>query len=82
MLRIWFIFVASTSGQEETKYCADFQLRAQYQYHTEAIMEYMENDLEGFHHPKDVFSRLRMSKSAKKLSEALKSSLLGQTGGT
>jgi hypothetical protein len=48
-----------------------FHLRAQYQYHSEAIIEYMENYLEQFHRHKDVFSRFRTSKSIKKVSEAL-----------
>jgi thiaminase len=52
-----------------------FHLMAQYQYHTEATTEYMENYLEEFHRPKDVFSQFRASESAKKVSEALKKQL-------
>jgi len=52
-----------------------FHLMAQYQYHTEATIEYMENYLEGLHRHKDVFSRFRASKSTKKVSEALKKQL-------
>jgi len=48
---------------------------AQYRYHTEATIEYMENYLEEFHRHKDVFSRFRNSKSTKKVSEALKMQL-------
>jgi len=40
-----------------------FHLTAQYRYHTEATIEYMENYLEEFHHQKDVFSRFCVSKS-------------------
>ena len=49
-----------------------FHLMAQYRYHTEATIEYMENYLEEFHRHKDVFNRFRDSKSTKKVSEALK----------
>jgi len=52
-----------------------FNLKAQYRYHTEATIEYMENYLEEFHRNKDVFSHLRASKSTKKVSEALKKQL-------
>ena len=52
-----------------------FHLMAQYRYHTEATIEYMENYLEEFHRHKDVFSRFRASKSTKKVSEALKKQL-------
>ena len=52
-----------------------FQLMAQYQYHTEATIEYMENDLEEFHRHKDVFSRFSTSKSTKKVLEALEKQL-------
>jgi len=52
-----------------------FHLMAQYQYHTEATIEYMENYLEEFHCHKDVFCRFRASKSTKKVSEALKKQL-------
>jgi len=52
-----------------------FHLMAQYRYHTEATIEYMENYLEQFHLQKDVFSRFRASKSTKKVSEALKKQL-------
>jgi hypothetical protein len=45
---------------------------AQYQYHTEAMIKYMENYLEEFHCHKDVFSPFRDSKSTKKVSEAVK----------
>jgi len=52
-----------------------FHLMAQYQYHTEAMIEYMENYLEEFHCHKDVFSRFRASISTKKATEALKKQL-------
>jgi len=45
---------------------------AQYWYHTEAIIEYMENSLEEFHCQKDVFCQFRTSKCTKKVSESLK----------
>jgi len=44
---------------------------AQYWYHTEATLEYMENYLEDFHRQQDIFSRFRASKYTKKVSEAL-----------
>jgi len=44
---------------------------AQYQYHTEATIEYMENHWEEFHRHQDVFSRFRTSNPTKKVSEAL-----------
>jgi len=49
-----------------------FHLMAQYQCHTEATIKYMEKCLEEFHHHKDIFSRFCISKSATKVSEALK----------
>jgi len=52
-----------------------FHLMTQYQYHTEATMEYMEKYLEEIHHHKDVFSRFCASESTKKVSEALKKQL-------
>jgi hypothetical protein len=52
-----------------------FHVMAQYRYHTEATIEYMENYLEEFHCHKDVFSRFRASKSTKKVQEALKKQL-------
>jgi len=52
-----------------------FHLMAQYWYHTEATMKYMENCLEEFHRHKDVFSRFCASKSTKKVLEALKKQL-------
>jgi hypothetical protein len=52
-----------------------FHLIAQYQYHTEATIEYMENYLEEFHRQKDVFSRFCASKSTKKVLETLKKQL-------
>jgi len=48
-----------------------FHLMAQYQYHTEAPIKYMENSLEEFHHHKDVFSQFHASKGTQKVSEAL-----------
>jgi len=54
---------------------ADFHHMAQYRYHTEATIEYMENPLEGFHYHKDVFGRFCASKSTKKVSEALRKQL-------
>jgi len=52
-----------------------FHIMEQYRNHTEATIEYMENYLEEFHHPKDVFSRFRASESTKKVPEALKRQL-------
>jgi len=49
-----------------------FHLMAQYRYHTEATIKYMENYLEEFHWHKDVLSRFHASKSTKKVPEALK----------
>jgi len=48
---------------------------AQYQYHTEAMIKYMENYLQEFHRHKDVFSRFRASESTKKVSETLEKQL-------
>jgi len=44
---------------------------AQYQYHTEAMIEYMQIEVEEFHRQKDVFSRIGTSKCSKKISETL-----------
>ena len=44
---------------------------AQYPYHTEATTEYMENYLEEFRCQKDIFSWFCVSKSTKKVLEAL-----------
>jgi len=52
-----------------------FHLITQYQYHTEATIEYMENYLEDFHCQKDVFSRFHTSKATMMVSEALKKQL-------
>jgi hypothetical protein len=49
-----------------------FDHMAQYQYHTEATIEYMENYLEEFHHNKDVVSQFRATKSTRMVSDALK----------
>jgi len=49
-----------------------FHLMAQYRYHTEAMIEYMEHYLHEFYRQKDVFSRFQTSKCTKKVSEALK----------
>jgi len=43
---------------------------AQYRYHTEATIQYMENYLEEFHRHKDVFSWFSASKDTKQVSEA------------
>jgi len=48
-----------------------YHLMAQYWYHTEATIEYLENYLEEFHLHKHVFSRFRASKYTEKVSEAL-----------
>jgi hypothetical protein len=48
-----------------------FHDMVQYRYHTEAMIEYMENYLEEFHRERDVFRGLRASKSTKKVLEAL-----------
>jgi len=53
----------------------DFHLMAQYKYHTEATIEYMENYLEEFHRHKDVFSWFCAGKSPNKVPEALKKQL-------
>jgi hypothetical protein len=45
-----------------------FHLMAQFRYHTEATIEYMENFLEEFHRHQDVFGRFRATKSTKKVS--------------
>jgi len=52
-----------------------FHLMAQYRYHTEATIEYMENYMEEFHSHKDVYSWFSSSKSTKKVLEALKKKL-------
>jgi len=57
------------------KNLAYFHLMAQYQYHTEATIEYIQNHLEEFHCDKNVLSWWHTSKSAKKVSEALKKQL-------
>ena len=44
----------------------------QYQYNTEPMIEYMENDLKEFCRQKDVFSRFHASKSTNMVFEALK----------
>jgi hypothetical protein len=48
---------------------------AEYRYHTEAMIKYMENYLKEFPCHKDVVSRFRTSKSTKKVSEALEMQL-------
>jgi len=52
-----------------------FHLMEQYQYHTEATIEYMANHMVEFHCHKDVFSLFQTSKSSKKVLEALKKQL-------
>jgi len=52
-----------------------FHLMAQYWYHTEVMIEYMENYLEAFHRHNNVFSQFCTSKSTKKVLEALKKQL-------
>jgi hypothetical protein len=52
-----------------------FHLVAQYRYHTEATIEYVENYLEECHRHKDVYSQFCTSKSTKKVTEALKKQL-------
>jgi hypothetical protein len=54
------------------KNLVDLHLMAQYQFHTEATIKYMENYLEEFHRQKDIFSRFRTSNSPKKVSEPMK----------
>jgi len=49
-----------------------YHLMAQYYYHTEATIEYLQYYLEEFHCPKDVFIGLSVSKSTRKVSEELK----------
>jgi len=48
---------------------------AQYRYHTQAMIEYIENYLEEVHRHNGVFSRFCTSKSTKNVSEALKKQL-------
>jgi len=57
------------------KNLVNFHLSAQYQYHTEATIEYMENYLEEIHHQKDVFGWFHASKSTEKISEVLNKQL-------
>jgi hypothetical protein len=52
-----------------------FHLIAQYRYHTEAMIEYMENYLEQFLRHNDDLSRYWASKSTKQVSEAFKMQL-------
>jgi len=52
-----------------------FHLMAQYQYHTEATIEYMKNYLEEFHCHINTFNLFHARKSTKKVSEALKQQL-------
>ena len=52
-----------------------FHSMAQYRYHTDATIKYMENYVEEFHRHKDVFSQFRASKSTKKALESLKKQL-------
>jgi len=49
-----------------------FNLMAQYWYHTEAMIEYMENYLEEFHRHNNMLCQFRASQCAMKVSEALK----------
>jgi len=56
-----------------------FHLMAQYQYHTETTIEYMENYLEKLLCHREVFSWCRASKSTSKVLEPFKSSLLWTT---
>jgi len=53
-----------------------YHLMAQYQYHTEAMIEYMGNYLEEFPLHKDIFSSFCARKSTKKVKEALKCGVL------
>jgi hypothetical protein len=43
---------------------------AQYEYHTEAMIKYMENNLQEFHYHKDVFSQFHTGKSTKQVLKA------------
>jgi len=52
-----------------------FHLIAQYQYHTQAKIEYMEDSLAEIDYHKDVLSRFCASKSTKMVSEASKKQL-------
>jgi len=52
-----------------------FYLTAQYRYHTEATIEYMDHYLEEYHRQKDDFSRFCTSESTKKVLEGLKKQL-------
>jgi hypothetical protein len=59
-----------------------FYLMAQYHYHTEATIEYMENYQEEFHSHKDVFSQFHTSRSHKEgLGSIEKAAYFGPTGG-
>jgi hypothetical protein len=51
-------------------YFVYFHLMAQYRYHTEAMIEYLENYLERIHCHKEIFCSFRASKSTKKASKA------------
>jgi len=53
-----------------------FHLVAQYRYHTEATIDYMQNYLAEIHRHKDVFSRFRARTFTKMVLEAFKSSEL------
>jgi len=57
----------------------NFHLMAQYRYHTEATLKYMENNVEEIHCHKDDFSRFHASTSTKKVSESLKKQLAFDT---
>jgi len=61
-----------TEGLLWVKKLVYFHLMAQYRYHTEASIKYMEIYLGEFHRHKDVFSSFRANKSTKKVSEALR----------
>jgi hypothetical protein len=65
----WIPFTEALLCVTNIVYC---HLMAQYWYHTEATIKYMENSLEEFHCQKDVFSPFHASKSTKKVSECLK----------
>jgi len=57
------------------KRCVCVHLVAQYQYHTVATIEYMENYLEGYYHKEVIFSPFRASEYTKNILEVLKKQL-------
>ena len=67
--------ISSTEALLLLKKWVYIHLKLQYQYHTEAAIEYIENYVEEFPYNKDVFSRLSASTSSKKVLEAFKTQI-------